>query len=119
MTILNPSQPRPAGSVYGSHLRPAGKRPKIYARGRVCALEGCETVLSSYNPAARCCLHEHVKTKHERGRCYTHHTTPRQAVCATCGEGFETHAHHALYCSDKCRWRAYKASHSRRKGAAT
>ena len=35
-------------------------RIKSYGRGRICEVCGCNTVLSTYNPAHFCSSHEHV-----------------------------------------------------------
>jgi hypothetical protein len=43
---------------------------RTYRPGRVCLESGCRTVLSIYNPASRCSLHErqqvmaHVRSRH-------------------------------------------------------
>jgi hypothetical protein len=31
-----------------------------YGRGRVCAMSGCRTVLSRYNPTSRCSCHDEL-----------------------------------------------------------
>lgn len=45
---------RMAGSGPGS----AGSRPRTYADGRICGVDGCETVLSRYNRTELCWQHE-------------------------------------------------------------
>jgi hypothetical protein len=49
--------------------RPQGRsrRPKTYAAGRVCAAEGCDTILSRYNRAEYCNTHKPVKYPRLRG----------------------------------------------------
>jgi hypothetical protein len=38
----------------------SGSRVQVQRRGRLCAQEGCDTVLSVYNPVPFCSLHEHA-----------------------------------------------------------
>jgi hypothetical protein len=43
------------------HAQPAwshGRRPKVYASGRVCAVLGCRTILSVYNGSSCCAVHQ-------------------------------------------------------------
>jgi hypothetical protein len=49
--------------------RPQGRsrRPKIYDEGRVCVSKACETVLSRYNRAEFCFVHNPVKYPRLRG----------------------------------------------------
>jgi len=35
-------------------------RIKAYGSGRICEVRGCDTVLSTYNPAHFCSVHDHV-----------------------------------------------------------
>ncbi len=36
---------------------------RVYAAGRVCAAEGCETRLSIYNPQSFCALHAALRSR--------------------------------------------------------
>ena len=37
--------------------------PDTYPKGRTCSHKGCETVLSIYNPGARCYTHQKPRRK--------------------------------------------------------
>jgi hypothetical protein len=47
--------------VIGAFTSPATGRPSqrvpAFGRGRICAMPGCNTVLSTYNPELSCSLH--------------------------------------------------------------
>ena len=107
-----------AGEVHGHRLREVScsraERVAVYARGRLCAEESCETVLSAYNPSRFCVLHER-KGEPDRPRC---RDKPRDAdrplfqrACAhrSCGQQFESRNASRLYCSDRCRMAAFQA----------
>ena len=51
------------GAQVGTPVRgkEASTRP---ARGRVCAYEGCTTILSTYNPAHECSVHAQPMYRH-------------------------------------------------------
>jgi len=53
-------------TIKGRSIRPRSRRPKQYAADRVCASEGCETVLSRYNSHAFC--HSHAPKRYPRVR---------------------------------------------------
>jgi hypothetical protein len=86
------------------------ERVTVRARGRVCAHEGCDTILSIYNPTRYCSAH----VQEAAGRRRTSSQTPRRVACEHCGEEFETMNTHRRYCSDRCRMAAF----ARRKRAA-
>jgi hypothetical protein len=50
--------------VAGAFILPStgktGDRIKSYGPGRICEVWGCKTVLSTYNPAQYCSLHDPV-----------------------------------------------------------
>jgi predicted nucleic acid-binding Zn ribbon protein len=95
----------PWGPVSQTH------RVHAYPRGRVCAHEGCTTILSVYNPSAYCGAHaEHARSKRRRGELHP----VREVACEHCGTAFETRNTHRRYCSDRCRMAAF----ARRKRAA-
>jgi hypothetical protein len=48
---------RLAGGFMSARSGKNGDRIQTYERGRVCEAPGCDTVLSTYNPAVRCSLH--------------------------------------------------------------
>ena len=80
-----------------------------YAEGRVCALDGCATVLSVYNGSRFCALHGRALRPARRAR-----RPLSERTCANCGAAFETANPHRRYCSDRCRMAAF----ARRKRAA-
>lgn len=51
--------------------RPAGAAPARYGSARVCAIAGCATRLSSYNPHHTCFRHTPVRYPRVRGRVRT------------------------------------------------
>jgi hypothetical protein len=58
---------RPGGSLSASE--PGGSlRTARFGAGRVCAFDGCTTVLSSYNPAECCWTHTEPRPKIALGR---------------------------------------------------
>lgn len=56
------SAPRVKSRVIGAFLSPCagrvGQRIPAYGRGRICEAPRCDTVLSTYNPAVYCSLHD-------------------------------------------------------------
>ncbi|MBI4260719.1 MAG: hypothetical protein HY658_09155 [Actinobacteria bacterium] len=52
----------------GVRIRELPRRNRTYPAGRVCAEEGCNTVLSIYSRWKRCWQHEPVHTFVSRGR---------------------------------------------------
>ena len=85
-------------------------RVRAHRRGRICAHEGCETILSIYNPAKLCAVHAEAQSRRRRGR-----ARPVQEVaCEQCGLTFEGANPHRRYCSDRCRMAAF----ARRRRAA-
>jgi len=56
--------------VAGGFILPAtGKisdRIKAYGRGRICEAWGCTTILSTYNPAHFCSVHDRVGERRSR-----------------------------------------------------
>lgn len=45
-------------AIAASLPKSRSRRCKTYRAGRVCLYEGCTTILSRYNPARLCSLHE-------------------------------------------------------------
>lgn len=86
------------------------ERVAVRDRGRICAHEGCDTILSIYNPTRFCSAHvEEARARHRRAP-----QVARTVGCAHCGALFETRNVHRMYCSDRCRMAAF----ARRKRAA-
>lgn len=52
----------------GSRARLLPRPNRSYAAGRVCAAEGCSTVLSMYNRWSDCWQHEPIHSYQQRGR---------------------------------------------------
>lgn len=52
----------------GAKVRSLPRPNKSYAKGRVCATEGCTTVLSMYSRWQNCWQHEPVHSYSPRGR---------------------------------------------------
>jgi len=85
-------------------------RLTTYGSGRVCAAEGCTTVLSSYNPSPFCCLHGHgwARERSEQRQYRARPELTRVCAFAACGHEFVTTNPHRKYCSDRCRMRAFQ-----------
>lgn len=85
-------------------------RVRVHERGRICAHDGCATILSIYNPEKYCSAHQRQARRGLRGVAH-----PVLAVaCENCGEGFTTRNPRRRYCSDRCRMAAF----ARRKRSA-
>ena len=86
-------------------------RPRTYGAGRVCAADGCDTVLSSYNPSSVCCLHSQGWTLH-RGSVERHAAGRPELIGACqnphCGQPFVTTNPAKKYCCDRCRMQAFQ-----------
>jgi hypothetical protein len=55
-------------AIRGQKALALPRASKREARGRVCAQEGCETQLSTYNRRERCWAHAEMKVPRLRGR---------------------------------------------------
>jgi hypothetical protein len=55
-------------SLRGAPVRSLPRPNRTYARGRVCAEEGCGTVISIYNRSRYCWLHEPLRYHALKGR---------------------------------------------------
>ncbi|MDJ0952080.1 MAG: hypothetical protein QNJ81_00245 [Acidimicrobiia bacterium] len=53
-------------TIKGRSIRPRSRRPKQYASNRVCAQEGCDTLISRYNAKDFC--HGHAPKRYPRVR---------------------------------------------------
>ncbi len=93
-------------------IRDDDSGPASHGAGRVCAAEGCRTVLSRYNPSPLCCLHgqgwadprESIPQRqlHPRPELVGSCLNPR------CGAEFLTTNPAKRYCSDRCRMQAFQ-----------
>ena len=88
----------------------AEERLTTYGSGRVCAADGCSTVLSSYNPSQYCCLHGHgwAGDRSEQRQYRARPELTRSCANPSCGREFLTTNPHRKYCSDRCRMRAFQ-----------
>jgi hypothetical protein len=66
--------------VGGEMLGAARGHVRAYPPGRVCAAEGCTTVLSVYNGRARCAAHDFHDFHAELGRLSRHPSAPHRAT---------------------------------------
>ena len=87
-------------------------RAKTYGAHRVCAVDGCETRLSAYNPSTICALHsggwrDELKrpTRKQRPR----EEMTRYCSYEPCGREYVTSNPAKKYCSDACRMKAFQA----------
>jgi hypothetical protein len=90
------------------------KRSRVhtYEAGRVCVVEGCETKLSLYNPAATCARHTASgSSRPDKPKARATQPEPTQRSCAhgPCGREFLTTNATRKYCSDACRMRAWQS----------
>jgi hypothetical protein len=83
--------------------------PQTYGVGRRCGAEGCETVLSKYNPSDVCAVHTIVQAEPARRRTPRRTCEPTSGTCQLEGRGraFVTTSRTRKYCSDRCRVKAF------------
>lgn len=96
--------PRITGSLVRGAPSSRAERVRTYTAGRVCAADGCLTVLSIYNPSRYCGLHsapDRVSARRKPLR------PLRRCGCGHCGTEFETTNPVRKYCSDRCRMAAF------------
>ena len=99
-------------AVHGkSAMASPDERPRTYGGGRICTAEGCDTVLSSYNPSSVCCLHSQGWTV--RRRSIERRVVGRPELVGTClnpqcGAEFVTTNPAKKYCCDRCRMQAFQ-----------
>jgi hypothetical protein len=115
---------RTANAFRGHRIQSAGDevgRTRTYGSGRVCAVEGCGTRLSAYNPSDVCALHsgswqDDLQQLSRRGA--QREEITRRCAFEPCGREFTTTNPAKKYCSDACRMRAFQArvSAARRMG---
>jgi endogenous inhibitor of DNA gyrase (YacG/DUF329 family) len=75
----------------------------VRAQGRSCAHDGCDTLLSIYNPTKYCSAHASEARSRRGGGLQAERTV----TCGNCGEKFETRNVHRQYCSSRCRMAAF------------
>ena len=87
------------------------ERPQTYGSGRVCAVEGCSTVLSRYNPSPICCLHSHGWASRRTPLARNRSRLPELVgTCQNprCGAEFATTNPAKRYCCDRCRMQNFQ-----------
>ena len=87
-----------------------GSRVQVHARGRICAVEHCATILSAYNPSRFCSLHDRqdpVRRQSARSR------PVEERTCPQCGHFFQTTNPKRRFCSDRCRMAAFQVRRKR------
>ncbi len=86
------------------HAVRRSERVRVFGRGRVCAVEGCDTVLSAYNPFSFCVVHESRESPPRSRRAGSERpSVARLCGSAQCGQVFETSSSKREYCSNRCR----------------
>lgn len=87
-------------------------KTRTYGTGRICAVEGCGTRLSAYNPSSVCALHSGAwqddMTYLARRESQREEVT-RRCAFGGCGREFSTVNPAKKYCCDACRMRAFQA----------
>ncbi len=83
---------------------------KTFGNGRVCSADGCDTLLSSYNPTDLCAVHERLVIRIEDAPSRRLLGPLRTVECAfsECTNTFTTRNPRRKYCSDSCRMKAFQ-----------
>lgn len=87
-------------------------KTRTYGIGRICAVEGCGTRLSAYNPSSVCALHSGAwqdEFPHGTRRASLREEITRRCAFEGCGREFTTVNPAKKYCCDTCRMRAFQA----------
>jgi hypothetical protein len=90
---------------------PGGRNEPVrtYGSGRTCAVAGCTTKLSRYNPSVYCSLHAKlIPLPSERRQRRDVPMMTRTCAYTPCGNEFTTANAARKYCSDRCRMRAFQ-----------
>jgi hypothetical protein len=85
---------------------------RTYDADRVCIVEGCTTKLSIYNPSRVCSVHAHLAVKRPR-RTASGVLITKTCAHEACGKVFQTPNPRRIFCSDRCRMRAFQARNAR------
>jgi len=87
-------------------------RARTYGSGRVCAVPGCGTLLSAYNPSDVCALHSgawHDESHQAARQLAQREELTRRCAFEPCSREFTTTNPAKKYCGDACRMRAFQA----------
>lgn len=87
-------------------------KTKTYGVGRICAVEGCGTRLSAYNPSSVCALHSGAwqdDFQRSARKASQREEIARRCAFEGCGREFTTTNPAKKYCCDACRMRAFQA----------
>lgn len=87
-------------------------KAKTYGADRVCAVEGCGTRLSSYNPSSRCAMHGGAwqeDPRHSERKTSQREEISRRCAFAPCSREFATTNPAKKYCTNACRMKAFQA----------
>ena len=106
---------RSANAFHGHRILSAAddiSRARTYGAGRVCAVPGCGTLLSAYNPSDVCALHGGAwrdETRQATRKLAQREEMTRRCAFEPCGREFSTPNPAKKYCGDACRMRAFQA----------
>ena len=82
---------------------------KTYGAARTCAVPGCGTLLSRYNPSELCCLHHGWAQAPPPARVrVAREAQIRTCQNSRCGREFATGNPAKKYCCDRCRMQAFQ-----------
>ncbi len=87
-------------------------KAKTYGVGRICAVDGCGTRLSAYNPSNTCALHGgswQNDYHHASRKASQREEITRRCAFEPCSREFTTTNPAKKYCSDACRMKAFQA----------
>jgi hypothetical protein len=79
---------------------------KTYGSGRICAVDGCGTRLSSYNPSSICSLHRDGWEVSSKKKASMVPRMTRTCAYEPCGKEFVTTNEKKLYHTEQCRCKA-------------
>ena len=102
-------------ALRGSRLRDVADvmlKTRTYGAGRICAVEGCGTRLSAYNPSTVCALHGGAwqeDCRRAARKVAQREEITRRCAFERCGREFVTTNPAKKYCRDACRMRAFQA----------
>jgi hypothetical protein len=95
----------------GGTVRPMVSGPPLVpvrSRGSRCGHEGCDTILSIYNPTSFCALHEPPQQAiQSRQRRSDGQEITGNCALEGCGRSYQTVNARRRYCSDRCRMAAF------------